>query len=390
MMSVTVARGGPSPTSVAATGAATVAVSFGFARYGVGLFLPELRAAFGLSAGAVGAMTSASYVAYLAGLLGAGALARRRGPRLPVLLGCASAAVGTGVVAVAGHPGVLAAGVVLAASASGWCWAPFFDATVALLPAAAHDRVLAVTSTGTTFGLVLAGPVALLCSGSGGGWRWAWAGFAAAASVTALACARLLPAAPAAPGAGRPSAARSLWRRAGSAPLLGASAAFGGLGGVYFTYAVDLVRAAGLPAAWGSLLWTLLGAGGLAGLAAGHLAARAGLGRGLALCLLLLAAGTAALPAAPTAVLVVAPAALVYGAAYMTFAALLALWSTRLYPDQPTSGFTVVLVAMAAGSILAPLASVPLVAAVGLGGSFLVVAALVPLAALLRPAAEQR
>ncbi|HEU0104277.1 MAG TPA: MFS transporter [Mycobacteriales bacterium] len=368
-----------------------MAVSFGFARYGFGLFVPELRAAFGLSTGAVGAITSAAYVAYLFGLLGAGALSRRYGPRLPVLVGCACAAGGTGLVAMAGSPRVLVLGVVLAASSSGWCWAPFFDATSVLLPAAAHDRALAIISTGTTFGLVLAGPLALLCAGSTDGWRWAWAGFAAAATVTALACAPLLPARPhVAPARGAVCSARPLWQRSGTAPLLGLSAAFGGLGGVYFTYAVDLVRGAGLSAAWGALLWTIIGAGGLAGLAAGHLVARAGLGRSTAGCVLLLAAGTAALPAEPTAVLVVALSALGFGAAYMTLGALLAMWSTRVYPDQPTGGFTLVLVAMAAGSSLAPLAFTPLVGAAGLPGGFLCLAALTPLGALLRPARPHR
>jgi predicted MFS family arabinose efflux permease len=382
-----VTRAEASVLRVAVTGTAMIAVAYGFARYGFGLFVPVLREEFGLSLAAVGATTSAAYASYLIGLLGAGALANRHGPRRAVMLGAVTAATGTTLVAVADRAWLLIVGVVLAASSSGLSWAPFSDATTQLLPAALRDRALAVISTGTSFGLILAGTAALLATDSSEGWRWAWAAFAAAALLTGAANARLLPTRPMAATRENKSKGREAWRflRPGSGRLLALAATYGGLAAVYFTYAVDLVRSNGLSPSWAVLLWTLIGAGGISGIATGDLVARIGLRRSITSCLLLLAAATAALAAAPSNVPAVAAATLVFGAAYMPVSALLALWSQRTYPDRPTSGFTVVLVALAAGSITAPLVFGALADHVGLRAIFLLLALLTLPTALLRP-----
>ncbi len=376
---------GTSGLQLAVAGAATIAVAYGFARYGFGLFVPVLRERFGLSAAAVGLVSSASYGTYLAGLLGAGVLARRRGPRLPVLIGAGAAALGAGLVAVADRPVVLAAGVVLAASSPGWCWAPFSDATTLLVPPRGRERVLAVISTGTTFGLVVAGPVALLTAASDSGWRWAWAGFAAAAVLAGLADLRLLPAGTL-PPAPAERAGPSWLRRPGAGRLLAQSAAYGAVGAVYFTFAVDLVRGAGLPPSWSVLLWTLVGLGGVTGVLTGAVVDRLGLRRTLTAATLLLATAIAALAAVPDHAGVAAAAAAAFGAAFMPIAALLAIWSARVYPDRPSSGFTAVLTALAAAAIAAAALFGLLAEIVGLRVVFVVLAALTVPAALLRPA----
>ncbi len=370
---------------LAVTGAATIAVAYGFARYGFGLFVPVLRERFALSTATVGLVSGASYGSYLAGLLGAGMLARRRGPRLPVLIGAGAAALGTALVAAADRPAVLTAGVVLAASSPGWCWAPFSDATALLVPPRGRERVLAVISTGTTFGLVVAGPAALLTATSGAGWRWAWAGFAAAAALAGLVNLRLLPAG--APPPARPEPAGRAWlRRPGAGRLLAQSAAYGAVGAVYFTFAVDLVRGAGLPQAWSVLLWTLVGLGGLTGVFTGALVDRFGLRRTITATALLLAAAIAALAAVPDHAGAAATGAVAFGAAFMPIAALLAIWSARVYPDRPSSGFTAVLTALAAAAIAAAAVFGLLAEIVGLRTVFAVLAALAVPAALLRPA----
>jgi predicted MFS family arabinose efflux permease len=401
MTKVTRRGGGSTPWRVAATGAATIAVAYGFARYGFGLFVPVLRAEFELSTALIGVVSSASYGSYLIGLLGAGVLTRRHGPRRPVLLGLGAAAVGTALVAVADHPATLAAGVVLAASSPGWCWAPFSDATTALLPPSARERALAVISTGTTFGLLVASPAALLPGVADSGWRWVWCGFATAALLACAANLRLLPRSAAStspartaldprPGHRRLRPGRTGLRRPGSARLLALSAAYGGLGAVYFTFAVDLVRAAGLSQIWANLLWALVGLGGLTGLLTGHLVDHAGLRRAITACALLLTAAIAVLAAAPAHAVLVAISAIAFGAAFMPLAALLSIWSARVHPDRPTTGFTAVLTVLAAASILTPALFGILAQATDMRLTFTVLAALHAPVALLRPASDGR
>lgn len=339
---------------VAATGAATIAVAYGFARYGFGLFVPVLREHFALSTATIGVISSASYASYLAGLLGAGALARRRGPRLPVLLGTATAAAGSALVAVADRPGLLAAGVVLAASSPGWCWAPFSDATALLIAPRDRERTLAVISTGTTFGLVLAGPAALLAATSDTGGRWAWAAFAMAAGLAGLANLRLLPTRALTPPRSAGAGGLTWLRRPGAGRLLALSAAYGGAGAVYYTFTVELVRTAGLSPAWSALLWTLVGVGGTTGVVTGALVNRLGLRRSITGTVLLLTAAIAALAATPDHAGPAALAAIAFGAAFMPVAALLAIWSARVYPDRPSSGLTAVLTALAPASVATP------------------------------------
>ncbi|WP_414625672.1 YbfB/YjiJ family MFS transporter, partial [Candidatus Blastococcus massiliensis] len=50
--------------SLVVAGLALIAVTYGLARYGYGLYLPQFRAAFGLSAGAAGVIAAGSYAGY--------------------------------------------------------------------------------------------------------------------------------------------------------------------------------------------------------------------------------------------------------------------------------------------------------------------------------------
>ncbi|HWT94018.1 MAG TPA: hypothetical protein VN238_13525, partial [Solirubrobacteraceae bacterium] len=95
-------------------GVAAIAVTFGLARYAYGLFVPDLREEFDLGTGALGAIATGSYALYLAATAAVSVLAARTGPRAPILLGCACAAVGMAVVGLANGPAALAVGVLVA------------------------------------------------------------------------------------------------------------------------------------------------------------------------------------------------------------------------------------------------------------------------------------
>jgi predicted MFS family arabinose efflux permease len=378
---------------LALAGLSAVAVAYGFARYGYGLFVPVFREEFGLSTETVGLVSSAGYAAYLPAMAVTGFLSGRVGPRLPVVAGAVCAGVGMLLIATARGPLPLVAGVLLAGTSPALCVAPFADAVAMLVREERRDRVLSAVSTGTTLGLAAAGPVVLLTAMGGStddpGWRYAWAAFAAAALLVAFWNARLLPNEPyrgATAGAeGGERIGVGWFLRRGSAPLLGQAFVYGLTGAFYYTYAVDLVRQSGLGESWGPILWGLVGLAGATGVLSGDAAARFGLGRCLAACLCVLAVSIGALGLAGGSGPLVAACAAAFGASYFPVAALLVVWSGGVFRDRPAAGLSAVLISLALGSIVGPAALGAIAALFGLRAAFWCAAVLTALSIALRP-----
>ncbi len=371
---MTVTRGEQSPAlPIAAAGCAAVGVGFGFARYGFGLFVTTFRAEFGLTTAVIGAIGSAASAMYLVALLSCGALTARYGPRLPVLLANLSAVTGLALIACAADAPMLIAGVVIAAASSGLVWGPFADAVTTGVAPRWRDPALSVISSGTTFGLIAAGALALWAADRPGHlWRAIWLVLTALAAAVALLAYRAM-----SDGDTRAAAAREVRFRptADALPMCAMSALYGAAGAVFFTFAVDMVRSEGLGARWGALLWLLVGIGGISGVATGAAVARLGLGRAMRAAVGVLAAAIVGLAVAPSNAGPAALAALAFGFAYMPFAALLAIWNQRLHPTHPTSGLVLSLFCLGVGGVAGPAVMGVVAGAAGLRTAFAVTAA---------------
>ena len=95
VLKVTIEGVGVSKTTrLALAGLCAIAVAYGFARYGYGLFVPVFREEFGLSTETVGLVSSAGYAAYLSAMVLTGFLVGRTGPRFPVVTGVVCAVRG--------------------------------------------------------------------------------------------------------------------------------------------------------------------------------------------------------------------------------------------------------------------------------------------------------
>src|SRR3954454_22179388 len=86
-------------TAVLVPGTAMIAVTFGLARYGYGLLLPDMKADIQMTASTAGLVSSAAYLSYLAANIGVVAVLSRWGPRVAVGGAALLAAVGMGVIA---------------------------------------------------------------------------------------------------------------------------------------------------------------------------------------------------------------------------------------------------------------------------------------------------
>jgi predicted MFS family arabinose efflux permease len=363
---------------------AAIGVGYGFGRYAYGLFLPRLQTDFALSFGATGAIGSATYAGYLAALVGVGLLTPRVGPRVVVVVGTVSAAAGLLLVAAAPNTTLLVIGLVLAGTSSGWVWTPFADAAHLMLAPDRRGRVLAIIPSGTAFALVIAGPLALVSAD--GHWRLAWVAFAGVAIAAALYNGVVLARGPL-PGRNRSSTTtRSLLRKA-ARPLFLTAAAYGAVGAVYWTFAVAAISTEDGGRA-GPLFWTLTGAAGVLGILAGPFLAGTRLRTVHVVLLSALAGSTTLLAVAPGLPAAVVVSGAGYGLAFMATSGLLAVWSDRVFPDAPTSGFTLTTVCLGLGSVVGPITMGTVADGHGLRLVFLITAAVAVLALFARPAAE--
>ncbi len=360
---------------LAAAGLAAIGVSFGFARYGYGLFLPDLRAAFDLDVSTVGLIGSGGYAGYLVALTLVGVLSARLGPRPLIIASGLFATVGLTLVALAQHPAVLVAGLLLAGTSPGWAWAPYSDAVGALVRGDRRERVLAIVPNGTAFGTIVAGLLALAVP-----WRPAWLLFAAGALAVTLYNGWLLRGLP----RPAPRPPQPIRLTAEATPLFVSAFSYGVLGSVYWTFAVDLITGHG-TATTGPLFWTLVGVAGLGGLLTARTLARLGLRRTHPLLFLMLAAAIAVLAVAPGSVVAAGVSALLYGPAFMAVSAVLAVWSYQVFPARPAAGFSAVVFCLGLGTIAGPVTLGAVAAGFGLPAAFLLTAGLTAATALVRP-----
>ncbi len=220
-------------------GVGMIAVSFGLARYGYGLLLPDMRASLDLDVGTAGLIGSSAYVSYLVANTAVVGLMIRTGPRLPLVLATVSAAAGMAVIATAGGAVSLAAGVLLAGASAGFAYPPYADVVVTAVSERRRSTAWATISSGTGWGVAVAGPVAVL---SGAGWRTTWLLFAAVAVAVGVVAVLSVPAGRV-PTSSTPVRLRPRWFLCPrSRPLLLAAPRVGVGSSIWWAFCVDAKR----------------------------------------------------------------------------------------------------------------------------------------------------
>lgn len=376
------------PSSMVAAGMALIAVCYGFARFTYGLFSPQFTREFSLDAATSGVIASGSYVGYCLAIVISSALTPRWGPRRVAVLAGAVATAGITAVALAPSAPVLAAGILVAGSSTGIASPPLAAAVSRWVREDAQAGAQTLVNAGTGVGVLVSGPVALLLLDR---WRWAWALFALATAAVTRWVHVTVPTGGDGTRAGAPSATREGRTAApplvaGSTILLAGSFLLGLSSVAVWTFGCDVITvdgdAGGLLA---SIMWTLIGAAGIAGALSGPLARRIGIRASWTILMAALAAASTGLAAAPSNTGIVVGAAAVFGASYIATTGVALLWSTRLYPRRAAFGVGLSFFMIAAGQA----AGAPLVGAAadryGLPAVFYACAAVALLGAALGP-----
>ncbi|MFB9909442.1 MFS transporter [Allokutzneria oryzae] len=299
-----------------AAGVAVIAVTYGLCRYAYGLYLPEFRAEFGLTASVAGALASAGYAAYCLAVLLSAALTARWSDRGTAVLAAATAAVGTALVAAAGSGPALAVGVLVAGASTGLATPPLVSMVNRGVGEARRGAAQAIVNSGTGVGVLVSGPSAVFASGN---WRVAWALFAALSLAATCAVALVGRELPSRQGK-RPDRSR------GAPRLVVASAVVGAASAAYVTFGRDLVvTVGGFGGVESALFWIVLGAAGIVAAVTGDVVASVGLARAWRPLTGALAVATVSLAVAPDSVLLAMVSAAVFGASYVALTTVMVL-----------------------------------------------------------------
>ncbi|MEV5537115.1 YbfB/YjiJ family MFS transporter [Saccharopolyspora shandongensis] len=130
---------------------------------------------------------------------------------------------------------------------------------------------------------------------------------------------------------------------------------YGVVGAVYWTFSVSAIsQAAPANTVVGALFWTLIGIAGISAVGSGWVFAMLGLRCSHSLLLGGLAAATALIAIAPGSWPAIGVSAIVYGVGFMATSGLLAVWSYRVFPDQPSVGFSATVLFLGIGAIVGP------------------------------------
>ncbi|MGB7757774.1 MAG: MFS transporter, partial [Salinisphaera sp.] len=200
-----------------------------------------------------------------------------------------------------------------------------------------QDLTNTVVNAGTSAGVALSGPIALVL---GQDWRLVFAIFAAAALAMAVVAFVVLPRHT---GGGQSPVSSGLPRISPNlARLIGASFLMGASSTALWSFGGELAAARlGWLSAGIGLLWIAMGAAGIVGAGAGALVARWGLNTVHWTFLAMLAASILAVGLPLTTPMLTLAGGALFGAAYVTLTGVYLVWGISALPERPATGLMV-------------------------------------------------
>jgi predicted MFS family arabinose efflux permease len=267
------------------------------------------------------------------------------------------------------------------------------EAVATVIPEASQDRANALINSGTSIGVALSGPAALLVTEQ---WRIAWGAFALVGGAVVAWNAIAMPRKPV--GDDRPEGAAQTdvprlsvryLLRSRSVPLFAAATGVGFASAAYWTFSRDMVvRFGDLSGSGSSMFWVVIGVSGLAGGLAGDLVQRFGLSGAFRVSVLSMAAAIGLLAAAPGVLLWAYSSAALFGSTYIMLTGIILLWSVSVFHERPSAGLGAAFLLIAVGQVFGALTAGALAGAAGLVVTFWAFAGTAVVAALISARVE--
>ncbi len=371
-----------------------VGVTYGLARYSYGLFLPYIQGTFSLDLQWLGVIGSSSYIGYLIATFCGSVIAGKIGPKIPLLLGGLCAVIGMLLVCFAHNHWVLLAGITIAGMSPGLAYPPLTDIVVLAISEKRRDTAFAVINAGTSFGVIVATPLALV---AGVEWRMAW-GIFAVISLIILIWNYMM-----APSSGIRGIVEELpkiklnWLiTSKSMRLFGYAFFLGIVTSAFWTYSVEYIGTVNKYVSlagykinahiFTKIFWSGVGISGLLGIWAGTFVNRYGLKLMVKLSMLAAVLATLVLVIFRTNGLFLLISSILFGAAFMVGSAYIGIWSINLFYDRPSAGMGAAFLLLSIGQMIGPIFFGIIAQHLWMGSIFYIAAILGIIATFIRPA----
>lgn len=328
-------------------GIAMIAVTYALARYSFGLLLPDISSALNLSESQAGYVSSAAYAAYTLSLLTASVLIHKYNARYMVLLSGATAFLGMLGMAFSQGFYTFALSAFFAGLGSGWISPAFSQVVSQSMASGLRDKGNTWINTGTSFGIIFTGLIALLFSEE---WRWSYMLFAVLAFIVcwwnalALKEEKQQPLPPAQNFLGMKLLKKARF-------LIAASIGIGFSSSIYWTFSRSYVTEIySLPENESVIFWIVMGGAGILGGIAGTVIQSIGLRLSYRLGLLVITASILGLTLSHLAAIYLS--ALLFGTSFIFMTGLFIVWGTRQFPETPSLGVSMSFFSLGVGQSL--------------------------------------
>lgn len=323
-------------------GIAMIGVTYAFARYSFALYLPNISVSIGITEAEAGIASSAAYIAYTLALLTSSYLIRKFNEKRVIQLAGITAILGLIGIAFSYNLYLLICSTFIAGLGSGWASPAYSQVVKNSFNIKDADRGNTWINTGTSFGLILSGPVALLFIEQ---WRLAFLLFAFISVLVLIWNTIRLP------FKENSFSEQRLFKQSvlkNAKFLLMASLIIGFGSSIFWTFSRNHLQVSHNMSTIESVsFWVLMGVSGIAGGVAGRMILKLGLSHAYRIILICMSVAIAliTIPNMPTIYL----SAILFGISYIFLTGILIVWATRIFKDMPSIGVSLAFLSLGVG-----------------------------------------
>ncbi len=351
--------------NVVGAGTCMIGITYGLARYSYGLFMPYIQTSYHVDLFFLGIIGSLSYVGYLVATLMGSIISGKSGPKIPLVMGGLCAIIGMLLVSFSTNIWLLSIGIIIAGMSPGLAYPPLSDIVVKEIKQNQRDSAFAIINAGTSLGVVISAPLALLC---GTQWRIAWFIFAIISIFVTVWNYKMCPKGNILQSNDASFKVQKLsfqwlfnkksYRVFLWALLLGI------VSSAIWTYSVEYIQMLKEPivlfgthygtGAFSNVYWIIIGISGILGVFGGHFVNKFGIKNVTRATMLKIAIAAIILILFPTSGIALIISSLLFGVAFMLGTAYLGIWSINIFYERPSAGMGIAFMILSIGQLIGP------------------------------------